>query len=62
MQLELNEQERDELVRLLTAACAELSSEIHHAMDHATRDSFRQNQALLRGLLDRLGAKAQAAR
>src|ERR1043166_6936505 len=33
MQLELNEQERAELVSLLTAAHGEVSSEIHHAME-----------------------------
>jgi hypothetical protein len=62
MQLELNEQERAELVSLLTEAHGEVSSEIHHAMDHETRESYRQRRTLLEDLLKRLGAKAQPAR
>jgi hypothetical protein len=62
MQLELNEQERAELVSLLTAAHSEVGSEIHHAMDHETRESYRQRRALIEALLNRLGAQAQPAR
>jgi hypothetical protein len=59
MQLELNEQEQEELIRLVTAAHGDTSSEIHHAMDHETREMFRQRRAMLDNLLKRLGAKSQ---
>ena len=62
MQLELDEQERQELIKLLTSAHGEASSGIHHAMDHDTRESLRQQRALLENLLNRLGAKTQPAR
>jgi hypothetical protein len=57
MQLELNDQEREELIRVLSAAQGETSSEIHHAMDHETRELYRQRRAVLDSLLTRLGAK-----
>lgn len=59
MQLELNEQERQELVKLVTTAQSDTSSEIHHAMDHETREMFRQRRILLDNLLKRLGAQQQ---
>jgi hypothetical protein len=61
MTIEVNSEEREQLVRLLKAAHSETSSEIHHAMDHDTRDAFRKQRALLEGLLKRLGAVVQAA-
>ena len=57
MQLELNEQEQEQVVDLLKAAHDELASEIHHAMDHDTRENLRQRRTLLEGLLKRLAAK-----
>ena len=62
MQLELNEQEREELVSLLTAAHGEVNTEIHHAMAHETRESYRQRRALLEDLLNRLGSNVHPAR
>ena len=59
MMIDLTKEERDVLVRLVTAAHGETSSEIHHAMDHETRETFRKQRALLEGLLNRLGAAAQ---
>jgi uncharacterized membrane protein len=56
MQLELNEEERQELVELLRDAHAELNPEIAHAMDTGYREQLRQRRALLEGLLKRLGA------
>jgi mevalonate kinase len=62
MTIELSAEERDELVRLLTAEHGEVSSEIHHAMDHETRESFRKERALLEDLLKRLGAASPTAK
>ena len=62
MQLELNEVERQELIRLLTSEQGELSSEIHHAMSHEVREDLHRTKALVTDLLDRLGAKAQPVR
>lgn len=62
MQLELSEQEREELIRLVTAAQGDTSSEIHHAMDHETREMYRQRRAMLDNLLKRLGAKPELVR
>jgi hypothetical protein len=59
MQLELNEQEREELVKLVTSAHGDTSSEIHHAMDHETREMFRQRRTMLDNLLKRLGARSE---
>ena len=59
MQLELNEAERQELIRLLTSTHSELSSEIHHTTSRDFRENLRQTRDLVKGLLDRLGAKAQ---
>jgi hypothetical protein len=59
MQLELNETERQELIRLLTSTHGELSSEIHHTTSRDFREDLRQTRDLVKGLLDRLGAKAQ---
>lgn len=62
MQLELSEQERAGSVSVLTAAHDEVNTEIHHAMAHETRETFRQRRALLEDLLNRFGAKVQPAR
>jgi hypothetical protein len=62
MKIDLSPEERAELVRLLTAAASETSSEIHHAMDHETRENYRKHRAMLEGLLTRLGAAAPAAK
>jgi hypothetical protein len=57
MQLELNEREQGELIDLLKVAIGEIGSEIHHAMDHETREQYRQQRLVLEGLLNRLAAK-----
>ena len=62
MTLELSEQERDALVRLLTSARSETCAGIHHAMDHETRESLRAERTVLEQLLSRLGATAEAVR
>jgi len=59
MQLELNEQERQELLDLLHAAKAETQAEIHHAMDHQFRERLRARREVLDGLAKRLGGAAQ---
>ncbi len=60
--LEINDRERDLLVRLLEEARGETSTEIHHAMDYKTRDSLREEREMLERLLQRLGATAPSAR
>jgi hypothetical protein len=62
MQLELNEVERQELVQLVRAAHDESSSEIHHAMDHNTRESLRERRSILEALLKRLNGKLQPSK
>ncbi len=56
MQLELNELEREEVVKLLKIAHGDAASELHHAMDHETRELYRQRRAMLEKLLKRLNA------
>jgi len=62
MILELTEQERDALVRLLTSARTETCAGIHHAMDHETRETLRAERAVVEQLLDRLGEPAEVVR
>ena len=62
MKLELTEQERDALVRLLTSARTETCAGIHHAMDHETRETLRAERTVMEELLNRLGATAEAVR
>jgi hypothetical protein len=62
MMLELNDRERELLVRLLAEARGEIGAEIHHAMDYKTRDSLREEREMLERLLQRLGATAPSAR
>ncbi len=62
MMLELNERERDLLVRLLRADRAETSSEIHHAMDYQTRADLREERDVMMHLLEKLGATAATPR
>jgi hypothetical protein len=56
MQVELNEQERQELVKMLRAAHGELNAEVHHAMAFDTRDNLREERALVDRLLQKLSA------
>ena len=62
MMLELTEQEREVLVRLLTSARTETAAGIHHAMDHETRESLRAERLVLEQLLDRLNEPAEVVR
>jgi hypothetical protein len=62
MMLELNERERDLLVRLLQADRDETGTEIHHAMDYKTRDSLREERQMLDRLLQRLGVPLPTTR
>ncbi len=56
MQLEIDEPERQLLVGLVQEDHAETHAEIHHAMDHTTREDLKQRRMLLAGLLTKLGA------
>jgi len=62
MQIEISEQEQAELVALLKTAVGDVSSGIHHAMDHETREQYRQQRAVLEGLLNRLAPKSASGR
>ena len=62
MQLELNEQQRVELIDLLQIAHAEINSEIHHAMDHDYREKLRARRLLVEDMLGKLGVTLQAVR
>jgi len=57
MQLELNEQEREEVVKLLKMAHGDSASELHHAMDHETRELYRQRRVMLENILKRLNTQ-----
>lgn len=57
MQLELSNAEQQELIKLVKTALGDVNSEIHHAMDHETRETFRQRRELLASLLQRLGSE-----
>jgi len=49
----VSEEERTELIRLLEQACSESRIEMHRTHTPEYRERVSQEQALLRGLLDR---------
>jgi hypothetical protein len=61
MQLELNDQEREELANLIKAAHSDLGAEIHHARDNDYRKNLRDRRLVLEGLLKQLGVQQKMA-
>ncbi|MCG3149356.1 MAG: hypothetical protein PCFJNLEI_02816 [Verrucomicrobiae bacterium] len=60
--LELNDRERDLLIRLLETARGETGTEIHHARDYKTRDSLREEREVVMRLLEQLSATTPVVR
>jgi hypothetical protein len=59
MRIELNDQERDELVALVRAEHADLNPEIARAMDNEFREQLHKRRDVLQGLLAKLGTPVQ---
>lgn len=62
MKVELTQQERDELVELLTHTLGELKSGVHHAMTTKMREDLHRQESVVRSLLDKLGASVATPR
>lgn len=60
MQLDLSEEERQELVEMVRNEHANINPEFHHTKELAYRERLKQRQALLEGLLRRLGGNIQS--
>jgi hypothetical protein len=59
MQIELNEEERQALLRLVDAAVRDIGPEIRHTMTSTYKDDLKQERRTLRALHDRLSASAE---
>jgi hypothetical protein len=56
MPVELSRQETDLMVGLLEREIEEIRTEIHHTRSHDYKDSLKEREKLLNGLLGRLKA------
>ena len=61
MQLELSEEERQELVEIIRNEHANINPEFHHTKEIAFREQLKKRQALLEGLLHRLGGNVRSS-
>ena len=61
MQLDLTEEERSELVEMIRNAHANINPEFHHTKEAAFREELKKRQALLEGLLRRLGGSIRSS-
>ena len=61
MQLDLTEDERLELVEIVRNEHANINPEFHHTKELAYREELKKRQALLEGLLRRLGGKVRSS-
>jgi hypothetical protein len=57
MDLTVDEEERAVVAELLEEAFRELRVEIHHTHDSEDKDRLKHREKVLRGVLERLGAK-----
>jgi len=61
MQLDLSEEERAELVAMVRNEHANINPEFHHTKEPAFREALKKRQALLEGLLHRLGGTVRSS-
>jgi len=61
MQLDLSEEERQELVEIIRNEHANINPEFHHTKEIAFREQLKKRQALLEGLLRRLGGNVRSS-
>ncbi|HUI07157.1 MAG TPA: hypothetical protein VL486_09140 [Verrucomicrobiae bacterium] len=61
MQLDLTEEERQELVEMVRNEHANINPEFHHTKEPAYREELKKRQALLEGLLSRLGGHVRSS-
>jgi len=54
MAIDLSEPERELLAELLDKELEDIRSELHHTQGHDFKDSLREREALVRGLLARM--------
>lgn len=54
MAIDLNEAERELLAEVLDKELEDIRSELHHTQGHDFKDSLREREALVRGLLARV--------
>lgn len=56
MPIELMPMEKDLLVNLLEKELEEIRSELHHTQGHGYKDTLKERELLVRGLLAKLAA------
>jgi hypothetical protein len=61
MQLDLTEEERQELIEIIRNEHANINPEFHHTKEHSYRETLKKRQALLEGLLRRLGGSIRSS-
>jgi len=61
VQLDLSEKERQELVEMVRNEHANINPEFHHTKEPAYREELKKRQALLEGLLSRLGGHVRSS-
>jgi hypothetical protein len=61
MQLDLSEEERQELVEIIRNEHANINPEFHHTKEQGYRETLKKRQALLEGLLLRLGGHVRSS-
>jgi 2,3-bisphosphoglycerate-independent phosphoglycerate mutase len=61
MQLELNEEEKRELLELVQEEYKEVQTEFHHTKEQNYRDILKRRHVVLEGLLKRLQGNPPAA-
>ena len=61
MQLDLTEEERLALVEMVRNEHADINPEFHHTKEAAYREQLKKRQALLEGLLHRLGGNVRSS-
>jgi len=61
VQLDLTEEERQELVEMVRNEHANINPEFHHTKEPAYREELKKRQALLEGLLSRLGGHVRSS-
>ena len=61
MQLDLTEEERQELFEMIRNDHANINPEFHHTKELAYREQLKKRQALLEGLLHRLGGTVRSS-
>jgi len=56
MPIELNQQEKEIVTGLLEKELEEIRSELHHTQGHGYKDTLKERELLVRGILARIKA------